>query len=87
MWAFLDMQVIEQANGVLGHFHAVLLRVVGLVALAVATVVQSNDLVIFAQAFDDSGHLPVRFGVDEKSVNEQNGFAFAFDDVANLDAV
>ena len=54
-----DFQVIEEAHGILHHFHSVFLGIVRFVALAVAPVIHADDLVILRQSFGYPWQYPV----------------------------
>src|SRR5262245_11721140 len=84
--SLVDLEVIEQTNGVLGHRQAILLGVVWLLAAAVAAAIQRDDLVLFRQLLAHG--LPLRLDVDGEAVDQEHRLTvfLALDDVVNLDA-
>ena len=83
----LDVQVVQQADDVFDHLGAVFFDFVRLAALAVSPIVQSNHVIVLAEVGEHSRHDPVHHGVGREPVNQNDGFAFTFRDVVNLDAV
>src|SRR5688572_32251243 len=50
---FRSLQMIKQPHGIFGHFRAVLLRIVRLVAFAVTAIIKRDHLIFRRQRLDD----------------------------------
>src|SRR5213075_3234606 len=79
--------MIQETNGIFYHFRSIFVGVMGLVALAMSSIVDSNDAIILGQRLPSPWNSPIDRDVGDKSVNQQNGLAFAFVGVVNLHAI
>jgi hypothetical protein len=79
------LEVIEQADYVLGHFGAVLFRIVRLVAFAMPAQIDRDQLVLFSRWVGIESPPHTRIG--HPTVEENDGFSFPFGDITELDAV
>src|SRR4051812_39884078 len=76
---FLDFEVVEETHDIRRHFEAVLVRLMRLVALAMSTAVQSDDLEAGCRGeLGVSGAiLPPHAGISHPAVNQNDGFPFS----------
>src|SRR4051794_18370653 len=79
--------MIQETNCIFYHFHSILVGVMWLVALAMTSIVDSNDAIILSQRLPSPWNGPIDRDVCYESVNQQNWLAFAFVGVVNLDSI
>ena len=84
-----DAQIIEQRAHITGHARAVIGgRIIELAGLTVAAIIKRNDATVrLLERPDPAGAYPVDLRGGSKPVHENDGFALAFIEERDLDAV